>query len=156
MRNKIRIKVKVGTGSASKWEEESGFGSALKGCESANLARRYRSGPLGQLGPEEPKIQLNGRLRRKFLIGIFIRDLWAQTQVFSGSSFCLVFYPHFSVLQNAICRDPSRHFFLSIATTSNKNFENWSNWKLEIQMLPSQRESHKTGVAKRNICLSPP
>ncbi len=23
-----------------------------------------------------------------------------------------------------VCRDPSRHFFLSIATTSNKNFEN--------------------------------
>ncbi len=38
------------------------------------------------------------------------------------------------------CRDPSRHFFLLTATTSNKNFENESNWKLEIQMLWSQGE----------------
>jgi hypothetical protein len=29
-------------------------------------------------------------------------------------------------------------------------------WKLIIQMLWSQGESHKTGVAKRTICISPP
>jgi hypothetical protein len=36
----------------------------------------------------------------EFLNGIFTRGFWAYTRVFSDSSFCLVFYPHFSFLQN--------------------------------------------------------
>jgi hypothetical protein len=36
----------------------------------------------------------------EFLNSIFSRGFWALTRVFSQSSFCLVFYPHFSILQN--------------------------------------------------------
>jgi hypothetical protein len=38
----------------------------------------------------------------EFLNGIFSRVFWALTRVFSDKIFCLVFYPHFSVLQTAI------------------------------------------------------
>ncbi len=38
----------------------------------------------------------------EFWIGIFNRGFWVYTRVFSDSSFFLVFYPHFSVLQNVI------------------------------------------------------
>ncbi len=38
----------------------------------------------------------------EFLKCIFSWGFWTLTRVFSDSSFCLVFYPHFSVLQIAI------------------------------------------------------
>ncbi len=54
------------------------------------------------------------------------------------------------------CRDPSRHFFLPIATTSNKNVKSEiiRNWK--CRCCEVKGEGHKTGVAERVICLSPP
>jgi hypothetical protein len=38
----------------------------------------------------------------EFLKGMFGRRFCAHSQVFSDLSFCLVFYPHFFILQNAI------------------------------------------------------
>jgi hypothetical protein len=47
-------------------------------------------------------------------------------------------------------------FFPSNPDNSTKILKVEVNWKLKIQMLWSQRESHKTGVAKRTIRISPP
>jgi hypothetical protein len=46
----------------------------------------------------------------EFLNGIFSLGFWAKTRVFS--SFCLVFYPHFSVLPMAI-HEQSRVFIFA-------------------------------------------
>ncbi len=61
----------------------------------------HKSDASPRIWPEHPKIlSVKWPAEVKFLNG-FNRDFWAQTQFFSDLSFCLVFYPHFSVLQNA-------------------------------------------------------
>jgi hypothetical protein len=51
-----------------------------------------------------------------------------------------------NIHENMKCWDPSRQFFLWITTTSKK-FENWSNWKLEIQkFVNSEGEVIKQGL----------
>ncbi len=42
----------------------------------------------------------------EFLNGIFCRGFWAKTRVFSDSRYCLVFYPHFSVLKMIFMNRP--------------------------------------------------
>ncbi len=46
---------------------------------------------------EDSGVRRDGILERHFS-----RDFWAKIQVFSDSSFCPVFYSHFSFLLNAI------------------------------------------------------
>ena len=38
----------------------------------------------------------------EFFNGIFSRGFWAYTRVFQDSSFFLVFYHHFAILQNTV------------------------------------------------------
>jgi hypothetical protein len=54
------------------------------------------------------------------------------------------------------CRDPSRHFFSQSRRLLTKNFKSEviGNWK--CRCCEFSGEGHKTGVAMRVICLSPP
>jgi hypothetical protein len=45
-------------------------------------------------------------------------------------------------------------FLLRITMTSNK-CENLNNWKLDLKVSEFRGRSHKTGVVKRGISLSP-
>jgi hypothetical protein len=63
----------------------------------------------------------------EFLNGIFGRGFRAKNRVFSDSSFCLVFYPHFSVLQN-----PTHEFFL-FRGFFRKDFKNQSRVCLSLK-----------------------
>ncbi len=57
----------------------------------------------------------------EFLNGIFGRGFRAWNRVFSDSSFCLVFYPHFSVLQNSIHEYTRVFLFHGFFCTDFKN-----------------------------------
>ncbi len=57
-----------------------------------------------------PQLLVTSPLEMEFLNSIFSQGFWAQTRVLSDSSFYLVFYPHFSFLQNAIHKQSQ--FFL--------------------------------------------
>jgi hypothetical protein len=69
----------------------------------------------------------------------------------------MVFYQVFllSPLQ-CICRDPSRHFFFQSRRLLTKIFKSEviGNWK--CRCCEVKGEGHKTEVAERVICLSPP
>jgi hypothetical protein len=55
---------------------------------------------------------LNPWPEMEFLNGIFCRFFWAYTRVFSDSSFCQLFYPHFSVLKMLFMNRLNRHIFV--------------------------------------------
>ncbi len=59
------------------------------------------------------------------------------------------------IYRNYFCRDPSRQFFLWIATTSNKilKIKVIGNW--EFKCCEFRGRSRKTGVVIHAICLSP-
>ncbi len=59
----------------------------------------FLSPPFSENNEPTPQSVLS---ETKFLNSIFSRGFQAQNRVFSDSSFCLVFYAHFSILQNVI------------------------------------------------------
>jgi hypothetical protein len=87
---------------------EEGHALLLSSYLSLPLPRSYHNrfnssggGGAGRSGPKMSK-KHEPLPEMKFFIGIFSRGFWAETRVFSVSSFCLVSFSHFSFLQNAI------------------------------------------------------
>ncbi len=73
------------------------------------LVKFHHAKPLGKCGfscirktkgiiMDKLRTMTTDKPKMIFLNSIFSRRFWTLTRIFSGSSFCLVFYPHFSVL----------------------------------------------------------